>query len=193
MATRNVEYVGVTFESVRLALFNMYFYYDGMPQEEIDAAMAHIVPMQHNFENPLQKLGAKDTFIEYWIARDERMTQDYVSSTGGVGENATHKLAVVDIRFVGEEAELWAKAFHHITKRENVWQIFMEICQGSILEHVGDLIPVNIDYFGVGNSSIAFDLTIKIEYKESVELSWKPLEYISLAPGVAVSGGVTEL
>lgn len=186
---RRIVYLGVTFETIRVALFNMYFYYDEMPEEEIVECMSYILPMQHNFNNPLQKKDPKDTFIEFWIARDERLTQDYTQATVDGGENATQKLATIDIRFVGAEAELWAKAFHHITQRENVAQIFHELCQGRLLEHVGDVIPVNVDYYGVGNSSIAFDLTVKIEYKESVDLKWKPLEYVSLGAGEMISGG----
>lgn len=187
---RKILYNGVTFQNIRHSLFNMYFYYDGMPQEEIDAAMGYVLPMQHNFENPLQQADANDTFIEFWVSRDERLAQDFTQATVTGGENAAYKLASVDIRFVGCEAETWAKAFHHINQRENVADIFYQLCDGKILEGVGDIIPVNIDYYGVGNSSIAFDLTIKIEYKESVVLEWKPLEYISLAPGEIVTGGI---
>jgi hypothetical protein len=189
---RRIIYKGVTFESLRVALFNMYFYYDEMPEDDIHEAMKYIVPMQHNFDNPLQGDTAKDTFIEYWIARDDRIAQDFSQATVDGGENAAYKLATVDIRFVGIEAELWAKAFHHINQREHVAEIFWEICQGKILEFVGDIVPVNIDYYGVGNSSIAFDLSVKIEYKESIDLKWQPLEYVSLAPGDTISGGTAE-
>jgi hypothetical protein len=192
MANR-VNYVGVTFGRVRAVLFNMYFYYQGMPEAEAEETLEkYVVPMQHNFENPLQGDNAKDTFIEFWIARDERVTQDFSEATVGGGENAIwRKLATVDLRFVGCEAETWAKAFHHIAQRDQVALAFFELCQGRVLEGIGDIVPVNIDYYGVGNSSIAFDLSIKIEYKESIELTWKPLEYISLAPGEIIEGGIS--
>lgn len=188
--SREIIYSGVTFETIRLCLFNMYFYQEDMPPEAIAQAMQYVVPMQHNFTNPLQGDEAHDTFIEYWIARDARIAQDFSQSTPDGGENAAYKMAVIDIRFVGVEAEVWAKAFHHINQRERVAEIFWQLCGGRILEGISDIIPVNIDYYGVGNSSVAFDLTIKVQYKESVELSWKPLEYISLAPGEIITGGV---
>ena len=187
---REIIYNGVTFETIRLCLFNMYFYQEDMPPEAIAQAMQYVVPMQHNFTNPLQGDEAHDTFIEYWIARDVRIAQDFSQSTPDGGENAAYKMAVIDIRFVGVEAEVWAKAFHHINQRERVAEIFWQLCGGRILEGISDIIPVNIDYYGVGNSSVAFDLTIKVQYKESVELSWKPLGYISLAPGEIITGGV---
>lgn len=189
---RQIIYRGVNFTTVRFFLFNMYFYQDDMPQEAIDAAMAFIVPMQHNITNPLQAKEG-DTFIEYWISRDERLTQDHMErSSADSKENTVYKVASIDIRFVGVEAETWAKAFHHITKRENVQAIAEEVCQGRLLEHIGDVVPVNIDYYSVGNSSIAFDLSIKIEYKETVEITWKPLQYIGLAPGTVLTGGQSE-
>ncbi len=189
---RKHTYTGVNFDTVRTFLFNMYFYYPEMTEEEVQAAMKYVVPMQHNFENPLQGDEAKDTFIEYFIARDERITQDFTSRGNGSGADTAYKLATIDLRFVGVEAEVWAKAFHHITKRPNVAILVGNLMAGKILEHVGDIIPVNIDYFGVGNSSIAFDLSIKIEYNESILLNWKSLKYISLGDGEMITSGLAE-
>jgi hypothetical protein len=166
----------------------MYFYYDGMPDDEFKRAVEYVVPMQHNFDNPLNRKGAKDTFIEYWIVSDDRLTQDYIERSA----DKTRKLVVVDLRFLGVEAETWAKAFHHLTKRPGVAGIFAEVCGATMLEYTGSVRPVNIDYFGVGNSSIAFDLTIQLQYVEAIELAWKPLEYISVASGEIISGGIRE-
>lgn len=180
-------YHGLSFLTLRAALFNMYMYTGPeMTPEECEDCMKYIVPMQHNFNNPLNREGAKDTFIEFWIVSDDRITQDYI----GYNSDKTAKVALVDLRFLGEEAETWAKAFHHITQRKNVAQIFVELCHGKLLEYIGPIRPVNIDYFGVGNSSIAFDMSIQIEYTESIKLDWKPLEYMSIAPGEGISGGV---
>jgi hypothetical protein len=169
----------------------MYFYHEGMTDEECADSMRYIVPMQHNFENPLNGDCARDTFIEYWISRDERLSQDYMDY--GASENAVKKLAAIDLRFLGEEAETWAKAFHHITQREDTGGIFAEVCNGTLLEHIGDIRPVGGDYFGVGNSSIAFDLSFQIQYKESLKMRWKPLEYISIAPGEVITGGISSV
>ena len=185
-----VVYKGVTFSTIRWALFNMYFWRPEMTQDEIDAYAGYILPMQHNITNPLQGDGAKDTFIEYWIARDYVITSDFNDTTVEGGENSVWKMAQVDLRFVGVEAETWAKAFHHIKKREDVYNAFFELCEGEILEGIGEIIPAAIDYFGQGNASIAFDLHIKIKYKESIVLSWEPLGYISVASG-EVSGGTS--
>lgn len=190
VSRRKVIYLGVTFESVKWALFNVFFYQEGMQEKEIEELSKYVVPMQHNFDNPLQGDMAKDTFIEFWVSRDSRIAQDYSQTNGTTGENAAWKTAEVDVRFVGVEAETWAKAFHHITQRPRVAEIVADLCKGEVLEFVGDIIPVNIDYYGVGNSSIAFDLSMKIKYNESVKLNWKPLEYISLAPGEIISGGL---
>jgi hypothetical protein len=52
-----------------------------------------------------------------------------------------------------------------------------------MLEYVSPIVPMNVDYFGVGNTTIAFDLSFELIYREYIELGWKPLEYISVAPG----------
>lgn len=199
---RRNPYSGVTFARLRTFLFYMYFYYDGMGKEEADACMNLIVPMLNSIENRLnpqydtngeQKV-TDDTYIQYWIARDTSMTMDTNDRGDGSGQNSVAvKLALVDIRFIGKQAEIWAKAFHHIRQRERVAAYMYEICGGKILEDIGDIIPVNIDYFGVGNSTIAFDLSIKIQYSESIKLDWKPLELIVIAPGdVEVGGQIDE-
>jgi hypothetical protein len=49
---------------------------------------------------------------------------------------------------------------------------------------------MNVDYFGTGNSVIAFDVSFRLRYLEYMDLSdlLKPLEYISLARG-EITGG----
>lgn len=199
---RKNPYSGVSFSRLRTFLFYMYFYYEGMEKQEADACMNLVVPMLNSIENRLnpqydeageQKI-TDDTFIQYWIARDSRLTMDTNDRGDGSGRNYTAvKVALVDIRFVGAQAETWAKAFHHITQREQVAAYMYELCSGKILEDVGDIVPVNIDYFGVGNSTIAFDVSIKIQYSESITLNWKPLELIVIAPGdVEVQGEIDE-
>jgi hypothetical protein len=189
MVPRN-PYTGVSFKSLKEFLFYMYFFDEELvePTDENKALakklMSLIVPMQHNINNPLQGDEATDTFIQYWISRDERWTQDFNHRGAGTGANSVGvKLAYVDVRFVGAQAEVWAKAFHHLAKRDKVATYMLEICGGRILEYVEAITPVNIDYFGVGNSTIAFDVSFKIEYTENIDLNWKPLTLIVLGPG----------
>jgi hypothetical protein len=148
--------------------------------------MKYVVPMQHNFENPI-KACTGDTFIQYWIDRDDRIAQDYNADTFQVVE----KTADVTVRFLGAQAEQWAKALHHIAGRPIVWQILEEACNATILEYIRPIVPVNVDYFGVGNSAIAFETGFTLRYMEYMDLSdlRKPLEYISLPAGTLVEGG----
>jgi len=192
MADRMGTYKGVSFKTIRAALFNMYFYNPEMTDEEAEAIYnKYVVPMQHNFENPLEGDESKDTFIEYWIFDDDRLSQDYMINDQYGMMNSTMKLVSVDIRFVGVEAEIWAKAFHHITRRPRVAEIFAQLCNAKYLEYIGSIRPMQIDYFGAGNSSIAFDLTIRLEYEEYIDLSFMPLEYVSMAKGdIEIEGGV---
>lgn len=202
MAPKNYYY-GLNFDTLRLALFNMYLYDPtAAPPDDDPVALAafeaynkglmeqFVLPMQHNFNNPLKgnEVG-KDTFIEYFIVSDEHVGQDhkYQFSERPLDRyNLAYKLASVDIRFVGAQAEIWAKAFHHIHKRNDVVLIFEYFCKGEILEYAGPITPVVVDYYGVGNSSVAFDITIQIQYKEYVHLDIRPLNYVSTVEGEAI-------
>lgn len=189
-----IPYKGLSFRTLRLALINMYLYKPDMTEEQGKALEKYVLPMQHNLENPLNTQGgdpAKDTFIEYWIVEDDRLVQDAQGwSDDGGATNETWKTALIDLRFVGADAETWAKAFHHITKRPKVHKDFFLLCRGELFEYIGPIRPVNVDYFGTGNSSIAFDVTVRIKYKESIDLSWLPLEYLSMPGGeLVIEGG----
>jgi hypothetical protein len=151
----------------------------------MEANKKFVVPMQHSIENPIQA-GSQDTFIEYWINSDERVTQDYVN----YNSEEVGKIAHVTIRFIGVQAENWAKAFHHLAQRSSVAHVLQKLCNGTSLEAIGDIRPTCIDYFSTGNSTIAFDVDFKIGYAESLDLSWEPLENVTIAPGELVLGGV---
>jgi hypothetical protein len=86
----------------------------------------------------------------------------------------------------------WAKAFHHLTKRNSVAGIFHDFCNGEQLEYIGPIVPINVDYFKVGNTAIGHDISFSLQYREYMDLSdlHKPLEYISVADGV-ITGGIS--
>lgn len=190
-------YTGVTFETVRWALANLYFYNPSLQtQAEVkawyDDKIRYVLPMQHNFENPLAMPDAKDTFIEYWIVDDDRLVHDVTDNAGGLNKvNSATKVATIDLRFVGAQAEIWAKAMHHIKQRVDVRALFLDMCKGEIFDYVGPIRPTIVDYFGGANASIAFDMTIKIQYRESLVLTYTPLEYLSV-PDLELSGGIAD-
>jgi len=173
-----IEYFGVTFDNVRALLCDMYFMREGVTEDEWRNCLQYVVPMQHNFENPI-KPGSQNTWIQFWIDQDERHTQDY----NQYDENITLKEAQITVRFLGEEAEVWAKAFHHLTKRKSVPTYFIERCNGRNLEYISPIVPINVDYFGVGNTTVAHDISFSLVYEEVMKLDWEPLEYVSIAPG----------
>jgi hypothetical protein len=184
MSDRVIEYTGVTFVNLQAALCATYFLHNGMSQDEWRRALGYVIPMQHNFENPI-KPGTQDTWIQFMIDDDDRMTQDYNSSN----ENKTFKVARVTLRFLGRRAEVWAKAFHHLTKRRSVATFFHEYCNATMLEYVSSITPVNVDYFGA-NVSIAHDLTFDLQYEEVMCLDdAEPLNYISFPQGDLIIEG----
>jgi hypothetical protein len=179
------RYRGVNFDTVRLAVAAIYFWRKDMPEEEWAECLKYVVPMQHNVENPIIP-GSQDTWIQYWIDDDDRITQDFMRT----GKNEALKVAHITLRFLGVRGEQWAKAFHHLTKRKSVGYILEGYCQAKMLEYVSPIVPSNVDYFGTGNTTVAFTLGFDLRYLESIELSYWPLEYISLAPGKIISGGL---
>ena len=167
------SYYGVSFNNLRKALWLIYF---GEQYSE-EEAYKYIIPMKQNFENPIEDMG-DDTYIQYFINKDKRLTQDQF----GNNTNFTYKLAEVTLRFVGEQAEDWAKATHHLTKRQSIYKIFAGVCNASLLEFIGDIKPTVVYFFGK-NASVAFDVDLKLEYNETMKLDWQPLTGVTLASG----------
>ena len=186
MSGPDIQYEGVTFANVRAALCATYFMRENMSEGEWREALGYVVPMQHNWANPI-KPGSQDTWIQFMVDEDDRLTQDYNESNA----NRVMKVARITVRFLGRRAETWAKAFHHLTKRQSVPGYFLEYCNGQMLEYVSPIVPINVDYFGVGNTTVAFDLSFDLQYVEFMEFDWRPLEYISVGDG-EIEGAVTE-
>ena len=138
----------------------------------------YIIPMQGNFDNPLQLI-EKDTFIMYWIERDESLTQDdYIIDENNQGWNRQKCVASILVRFIGKEAEDWVKTFRHLTKRKGIPEIFEGVCNARKLEYTSPVIPRKINYFGM-NSQVAFDVRFKLYYDEVISTGWKPLTGIN--------------
>lgn len=185
MAGLDLRIYGVNFDSVREALVSLYFKHADMSDVELIESRAYVIPMQHNFQQPV-KPGSQDTWIQFWIDNDDRLTQDRNEE----GINWTQKLAHITVRFLGERAEAWAKAFHHLCGRETPNYIWNYYCNAEALEYISPIIPINIDYFGVGNTTVGFAISFNLKYQEG--LDFRPvrgedttprLKYISLAEG----------
>ncbi len=172
---------GVTFRSVRDALVSAFF--SPKTKEDFQRFSKFVVPMQHNIDNPI-KADTQDTWIQYWINSDDSLTQDYKQGDFDV----TAKVASVTLRFLGRRAEVWAKTLHHLTKRKSYSTVFTYYCNGNLLEKVSPITVQNVDYFGVGNTTKAFTVMIKIQYDEILDFSdgnkgTDILEYVNIAEG----------
>jgi len=185
MAGLDLRIYGVNFDTVKEALVALFFKYKDMPLDDLEECRKYVIPMQNNFEQPIKPDG-QDTWIQFWIDNDERMTQDRNEE----GINWTTKLAHITVRFLGTRAEAWAKSFHHMCGKGTPNTIWYHYCGGEALEYISPILPINVNYFGVGNTSVAFTLSFKLKYKEG--LDYRPvrgkdtterLMYISLAEG----------
>lgn len=168
------RYNGVNFNNLRKALYLIYFGIDkGACNSFESPKYKYIIPMQGNFENPLQ-LNEKDTFMMFWIERDESLTQDDYVQYGDQGFNRQKCVASILIRFIGAEAEEWSKAFRHLTKRKGVTEIWSGVCNAEKLEYTSPIVPRKVNYTGK-NSQIAFDVRFKLYYDECISTGWQPL------------------
>ena len=168
------RYNGVNFNNLRKALYLLYFGIDkGACNSFESPKYKYIIPMQGNFENPLQ-LNEKDTFMMFWIERDESLTQDDYVQYGDQGFNRQKCVASILLRFIGAEAEEWSKAFRHLTKRKGVTEIWSGVCNAEKLEYTAPIVPRKVNYTGK-NSQIAFDVRFKLYYDECISTGWQPL------------------
>ena len=169
-------YFGVTIDNLRQAFAYLYY---GIPanDEEWRNAMKYVLPMQQNFMNPIE-VESEDTYILVIYDEDKKLTQDRLSNA----TNFAKKEAYCSVRFVGAKAELWAKRFHHIDMFPEAYKIFLDTCQGTLLPYIGSIRPIDVDFFGK-NYTLAFDMDFRLEYNESVDIDWSPLETVNIAPG----------
>lgn len=182
------RYLGVNFNNLRKALYLMFFGVDlvkdkngkdkALSQDFNSPKYRYIIPMQGNFENPLE-LREKDTYIMYWIERDESLTQDDYVEEDDTGYSRQKCVASILVRFIGKEAEEWVKSFRHLAKRNGVTEIWSGVCNAERLEYTSPVVPRKISYSGL-NSQIAFDVRFKLYYDEVISTGWLPLKGINM-------------
>lgn len=184
-----IGFTGVNFNNLRKALYLMFFGAGEVKDsngnvikylcDDFDSPKyKYIIPMQGNFENPLQ-LNEKDTYMMYWIERDESLTQDdYTEDSEGTAVNRQKCVASILVRFVGNDAETWVRTFRHLAKRKDVTKIWYGVCSAEKLFYTSPIIPRKINYTGK-NSQVVFDVRFKLYYDECIATGWKPLEGVN--------------
>lgn len=169
------RFLGVNYNNLRKALYLLYFgVNNGECNDFSTDKYKYIIPLQGNFDNPLQNVDANDTYIMYWIERDESLTQDDYEETDETGFSRQKCVATILLRFIGREAEDWAKSLRHLCKRNGVTEIWSGVCNAEKLLYTTPIIPRKIDYFGK-NSQVAFDIRFKLYYDECICTNWQPL------------------
>lgn len=199
-----VRFTGVNFDNLRKSLYLMFFGVGLVKDskgniikclsDDFDSPKyKYIIPMQGNFENPLQ-LNNKDTYIMYWIEKDESLTQDdYTTDDEGEAVNRQKCIAHVLVRFVGNDGETWVKTFRHLAKRKDVTKIWSGVCNAEKLYWTSPIIPRKINYTGK-NSQVVFDVRFKLYYDECISTGWKPLEGVNfnIQGNLTVEGTLVE-
>ena len=132
----NVTFTGVNYNNLRKALYLMFFGTDnGKCNDFSNEKYQYILPLQGDFQNPMQ-LKDKDTYILYWIEKDESLTQDdFILDEENEGFNRQKCVATIMLRFVGKDAETWVRTFRHLCKRKDVSPIWSGVCNGYKLLH----------------------------------------------------------
>lgn len=184
-----VRFSGVNFDNLRKALYLMFFGAGEVKDKNgklvrylsddfSSPKYKYIIPMQGNFEDPLQ-LNDKDTYMMYWIERDESLTQDdYTEDADGVAVNRQKCVAHILVRFIGKDAETWVRTFRHLAKRKDMGKLWYGVCGAEKLFYTSPIIPRKINYTGL-NSQVVFDVRFKLFYDECIATGWKPLEGVN--------------
>lgn len=176
----NSKYLGVNFNNLRKALYLLYFGVDNGNCNNFESPKyKYIIPMQGNFDSPLQGDSAKDTFIMFWIESDRSITQDDLQEYSDDGASRQKCVADILVRTVGKEAEDMIKALRHLIKRDGVTEIWSGVCNAEKLEYTSPIVPARVNYFGK-NSEVAFDIRFRLYYDETISTGWKPLTGIDL-------------
>lgn len=181
MATPRQAFDGVCMQSVHAVLQQLIYGTDEDPEKQaaIDAlGDKYIIPMLHNYVNPISPT-SKDTFIEYIIEEDNRVTQDQRAYNA---EAVAVKVAVVFVRFIGAQGEQLAKLFHFLTCRTDTANIWIKECNARMLDYISPIMCSVIDYYG-HNSALAWDVRLRVNYTESLQLSQSTLTGVSLSQG----------
>lgn len=172
-----MDIIGVNFDSVRKALFQIFFGIDGSEDAD-NEKYKYIIPLQGNFENPIEA-DSNDTYIQYWIEEDSSLVQDdYTFSEDGLTGYSRQKcVADILVRTVGKEAEGYAKLLRHLCKKEETPEIWYNCCNAEKLIFTAPLQPNKITWAG-RNNSIAIDIRFKLYYDELIPTTWEKLERI---------------
>lgn len=185
MADR-IGFTGVNFNNLRKALYLLFFGAGEIKDKEgklvgylandfNSPKYKYIIPMQGNFENP-SMFNDKDTYIMFWIERDEGLTQDdYTYDDEGNPVDRQKCVANILLRFIGKEAETWVRVFRHLAKRAEVTKIWYGVCNAEKLYYTSPIIPRKVNYTG-RNSQVAFDTRFKLYYDENISTGWEPLK-----------------
>lgn len=181
----NGSFDGVSYDTLRTALRHL-LYGIGQTEEEEEALAIKwnpfIVPMIHNYFNPIQDSTQSSTFVEYWIEEDRRLVQDEQAYNA----IATRiKVATVLLRFIGKDGEKLAKLFHMLTSRTDADNILFTECNAKLLEYVSPIWCKHIDYYGK-NGAIAWEIRISLQYQEVFYLDQQPLKSVHIASGNVV-------
>lgn len=202
MADVVCQYGGVNFNNLRKALYIIIFGVGKVIGKDAKGNDIHecddfnsdnykyIIPMSASWENPLNQADAKDTYLQFWIEKDEELTQDDflevpVETTdpnkdyGLIGYSRQKRVAQIYVRTSGKNAESWSKIFYHLCQRKDVSAIWGGVCNAERLLYTSPCRPITVDYFGK-STSIAFDVRFSLLYDETLQLNWNALNGVHL-------------
>ena len=94
-----------------------------MKSIEEEDAYKYILPMKQNFFNPVEDMG-DDTYIQYFIDRDERITQDQF----GYNTNFLYKMADVSLRFIGKTSRGLGEGNTSFYEKNKCFKDFLQVC-----------------------------------------------------------------
>jgi hypothetical protein len=188
-----------------------------LPIEEIEAkveACKTVIPKRPEFLNPFTEQEGNvynlenlndSTYVLYWINRDRHLTEDsylyprdYLTPKE-LADFALHDkekikaynqnrcVADIGLRFIGLNAEYYAKMLRHLNKSEKAQKAFAFFCNGEKIDLTRHISTSVVGFYGKA-TQLAFDTGIKVYYNELVDTGWKLLGDVDLQ----VSGNIID-
>lgn len=145
---------------------------------------AFIVPKQGTWWNPQEQAGSPDTWCAFMIRRSRSRTAGFyfAENRDGGTENcaSVEKVSIIDLQFVGPQAETIANSVSHWPMRADVAEAFKTV-RGSVLNTVSEAVSSNFYQDGV-NNVVAWNVSIEVLWYHLIDTNQEVMPQITLLP-----------
>jgi len=145
---------------------------------------AYIVPKQGTWWNPQEQAGKPDTWCAFMIRRTRPRTAGFYYAEGRQGgtENcaSVEKISIIDLQFVGPQAEAIASSVSHWPMRADVAEAFKSV-RGVVLNTVSEAVSSSFYQDGV-NNVVAWNISIEVLWYHLIDTNQDRMPVVTFLP-----------